>query len=64
MRIWLLWLTTILCLLLLQGCSSGPDDSAPPPNAPINNSALEAKNAPPAPINPESDPRGGKSKHP
>lgn len=56
-------LATTLCLLLLQGCSSKGDESAPPLNAPINNNAPEARNAPPAPIDPRSDPRRGKSKH-
>jgi hypothetical protein len=62
MRKWQLWLTAIVCLFILQGCSSREDDSAPPPKAPINNSAPEARNAPSAPIDPRSDPRGGKGK--
>jgi hypothetical protein len=41
--------------LLLAGCASNKQaDEMPPVQAPINNNAPEAKNAPPAPVDPRS----------
>ncbi len=66
MRRWLLCcLLSILMALALAGCSSKQEDTeAKPPSAPINNNAPEARNAPPAPINPSIPLPGGKHKKP
>jgi hypothetical protein len=54
MRRRLLPLLILASPLLLAGCASKQDDEAPPIHAPINNNAPEAKNAPPAPVDPRS----------
>ena len=57
-----LLLIPVLLLPVMAGCgSSKEEENAPPPNAPINNNAPEAKSAPAAPGPGPDVPRPGGS---